>query len=76
MADFQGRAFHSAEWPETLNLKDKRAGVVGTGASAVQLIPEVARAARSLVVLQRQAPYALSRDDRAFTFLERRLLHW
>ena len=74
IADFDGLAFHSAQWPEALDLADKRVGVVGTGASAVQLIPEVASAARSLVVFQRQAPYVLPRKDRAFTPLERKLL--
>lgn len=71
---FEGVAFHSAEWPDTLDLEGKRVGVVGTGASAIQIIPEVARVAGSLVVFQRQAPYVLPRNDRAFTRWERGLL--
>lgn len=74
LGEFEGVCFHSAEWPDALDLKGKRVAVVGTGASAVQIIPEVARAAGTLIVFQRNAPYVLPRNDRAFTRLERALL--
>lgn len=76
LSSFDGLAFHSAQWPEVLDLTGKRVGVVGTGASGVQLIPEVARAAESMVVFQRQAPYVMPRGDRAFTRFERALLRF
>jgi len=54
MADFRGRAFHTSDWPrEPLDLSGKRVGVIGTGATAVQLIPVVAETAGHLTVFQR-----------------------
>jgi 4-hydroxyacetophenone monooxygenase len=54
---FAGPAFHSARWPEGLALEGKRVAVVGTGASAFQLVPEVAKVAERVVVFQRSAPW-------------------
>jgi cation diffusion facilitator CzcD-associated flavoprotein CzcO len=52
--DFAGPAFHTARWPEDgVDLTGLRVGVIGTGATAVQLIPEVAKTAASLTVFQR-----------------------
>ena len=62
---FAGRAFHSARWDDA-PLEGARVGVVGTGASAVQLLPEVARRAASVTVFQRSAAWVLPRGDRAF----------
>jgi 4-hydroxyacetophenone monooxygenase len=53
MDDFAGPSFHSARWPENLSLTGKRVAVIGTGASGVQLIPEVAKEAASVVIFQR-----------------------
>eukprot|EP00465_Bigelowiella_longifila_P013161 CAMPEP_0185265526 /NCGR_PEP_ID=MMETSP1359-20130426/27841_1 /TAXON_ID=552665 /ORGANISM="Bigelowiella longifila, Strain CCMP242" /LENGTH=428 /DNA_ID=CAMNT_0027854831 /DNA_START=146 /DNA_END=1432 /DNA_ORIENTATION=- len=52
---FQGSSFHSTWWPSAsqISMKGKRVGVVGTGASAVQLIPQVAAEAKELTVFQR-----------------------
>jgi 4-hydroxyacetophenone monooxygenase len=50
---FGGASFHSAEWDETLALDGKRVAVVGSGASAFQLAPEVAKVAARLTVFQR-----------------------
>jgi len=52
---FEGPAFHTSNWPrdEQLDLTGKRVGVIGTGATAVQLIPEVAKVAATLTVFQR-----------------------
>ena len=53
--EFQGESFHTYYWPkEPVSLKNKRVGVIGTGATAVQLIPEVAKEASQLVVFQRR----------------------
>src|SRR5262249_19707053 len=54
---FLGPAFHSARWEHAHALDGKRVGVVGTGASAFQLVPEVAKQAERLFVLQRAAPW-------------------
>ena len=53
MNDFAGPSFHSAQWPTGLSLEGKRVAVIGTGASGVQLIPEVAKVASSVVIFQR-----------------------
>jgi len=54
MEDFRGRSFHTAEWPrEPLALAGKRVGVIGTGATAVQLIQEIAATVGRLTVFQR-----------------------
>lgn len=55
MESFEGEAFHTYYWPhEPVPLQDKRVGVIGTGATAVQLIPEVAKEAKHLTVFQRR----------------------
>lgn len=68
---FDGPAFHSSAWDHSVELDDARVAVVGTGASGVQLLPEVAERARSVVVLQRSAPYVLPRGDVAYGERER-----
>lgn len=68
---FDGPVFHSARWDDSVDLAGARVAVVGTGASAVQLIPPVAQVARSLVVMQRSASYVLPREDVAYSPTER-----
>lgn len=63
---FEGEQFHSAEWRHDVSLKGKRVGVVGTGASAIQFIPEIAKEAGHLTVFQRNAPYCLPRLDEPY----------
>ena len=53
LATFQGAAVHSAEWPEDLDLKGKRVAVIGTGASAMQIVPTIAPDVAHLTVFQR-----------------------
>ena len=66
LADFAGTVFHSARWDHTQSLEGRHVAVVGTGASAIQLVPEVAKRARSLTVYQRTAPWVLPRPDRTY----------
>ncbi len=54
---FAGPQFHSADWRHDVDLTGKDVAVVGTGASAFQLIPEVAKIARHVTVFQRSAPW-------------------
>lgn len=63
---FAGPAFHSARWRHDVDLEGKRVAVIGTGASAIQLIPQVQRDAEHVTVFQRSAPYLLPRMDRAY----------
>ena len=60
---FTGEMFHSARWNHGYDLKDKRVAVIGTGASAIQFIPQIQPTVKSLVVFQRTAPWVLPKAD-------------
>jgi cation diffusion facilitator CzcD-associated flavoprotein CzcO len=63
---FQGAVFHSAQWDHGHDLRNARVAVVGTGASAIQFVPEIAPRTGRLSVFQRSAPYVLGKPDRAY----------
>lgn len=73
LEEFEGQVMHSARWNHQINLENQRVVVVGSGASAVQLVPEIAKTAKSLTVLQRSAPYILPRPDRPYSESEKQL---
>ena len=54
---FQGPAFHTARWRHDIDLAGKRVAVIGTGATAFQVIPEIAPKVQQLLVFQRSAPW-------------------
>ena len=60
---FKGEMFHSARWNHDYDLKGKRIAVIGTGASAIQFIPQVQPLAKELIVFQRTAPWVLPKAD-------------
>lgn len=60
---FGGQAFHSAEWPEDLDLTGKKVAVIGTGASAIQFIPAIQSKVSQLTVFQRTPAWVLPRHD-------------
>ena len=63
--DFDGPVYHTARWPhEPVNFSGLRVGLIGTGSSAVQIIPEVAREAAHLTVFQRTANYVVPARNR------------
>jgi cation diffusion facilitator CzcD-associated flavoprotein CzcO len=72
--DFEGKAFHTSRWDygytggsptETMDaLADKRVGIIGTGATAVQVVPQIARVAKELYVFQRTPAAVGVRDQR------------
>jgi cation diffusion facilitator CzcD-associated flavoprotein CzcO len=64
--DFGGPAWHSGRWNHDVDLTGKRVAVVGTGASAIQFVPEIAKTAGHVDVYQRSAPYVLPKSDRAY----------
>ena len=68
---FEGEIFHSARWNHDHDLTGKRVAVIGTGASAIQIVPEVAQQVAHLDVYQRTAPWVMPRKDRDYTRLER-----
>ncbi|MFP1681289.1 flavin-containing monooxygenase [Alloalcanivorax sp. C16-1] len=71
---FQGAAFHSARWDHDVDLTGKTVAVVGTGASAIQFVPEVARVAAQVKLFQRSAAYVIPKPDRPYSALEHALM--
>ena len=69
---FGGPAFHSARWRHDVELGGKRVACIGSGASAVQIVPEIAPKADRLTLFQRSASYVMPRNDRAYNAEERR----
>ena len=63
LSRFRGELIHSSSWPRGLDLTGRTVGVIGTGATAVQLIPEAAKKAKQLYVFQRTPTWAGPRDD-------------
>lgn len=68
---FKGINFHSAKWNHTVDLSQKNIGVIGVGASAAQLIPEIAKKAKRLTVYQRSPNWIINKGDRPYTQFEK-----
>ena len=69
---FQGKIMHTAKWDKHAELKNKNIGIIGSAASAIQVIPEVAKVAKKLKVFQRTPNYIIPRGDRAYKKSEKR----
>ncbi|WP_405582543.1 flavin-containing monooxygenase [Streptomyces sp. NBC_01190] len=70
---FPGPVFHSARWDHDADLRGKRVAMVGTGASAIQIVPSIQPEVARLTVIQRTPPWVLPRVDRPIGRVERRL---
>ncbi|MDH6235267.1 NAD(P)/FAD-dependent oxidoreductase [Cryobacterium sp. CG_9.6] len=68
---FSGDVFHSSRWDHSVSLAGARVGIVGTGASAIQIVPSVAKVAAEMVVFQRSAAWVVPRPDRSYSPAER-----
>ncbi|MGN6782107.1 MAG: flavin-containing monooxygenase [Marmoricola sp.] len=68
---FEGTLFHTARWDHDVDLAGKRVAVIGTGASAIQVVPAIAGTVGHLDLYQRTAPWVMPRHDRAYTAVER-----
>jgi cation diffusion facilitator CzcD-associated flavoprotein CzcO len=68
---FEGTTFHTADWNHDHDLTGRRVAVVGTGASAIQAVPQIQPAVESLTVFQRTPPWVLPHSDRPITDAER-----
>ena len=66
LESFAGASFHSARWDHDIDLTGKDVAVVGTGASAVQFVPEVADRARTVTVYQRTGNWMMPRVNRVY----------
>ncbi|WP_179957563.1 flavin-containing monooxygenase [Exilibacterium tricleocarpae] len=90
LESFKGTRFHSSHWNHAADLNDKRVAVIGTGASAIQFVPQIAPRVKALHLFQRTPPWIMPRPDREMTNIEkwcfthlpvtqqlyRRLLYW
>ena len=74
-SDFAGRIVHPQFWPENLDYAGKRVVVIGSGATAVTLVPELAKTAAHVTMLQRSPTYVVSRpaQDRVANWLRAKL---
>lgn len=70
---FSGTVMHSAAWDPEVSLEGKRVAVVGTGASAIQIVPRIQPEVDRLFVFQRTPPWVLPHTDRPISDRERRL---
>jgi len=71
---FKGKTFHTNHWDHSYDYRHKRVAIVGSGASAAQIIPAIAPEVEHLHVFQRTPHWVLPRPDRTFSRLERWLL--
>ena len=69
---FAGHSFHSAQWDHDHDLAGKRVAVVGSGASAIQFVPEIAPVAERIHLYQRSAPYVVPKPEREYGNRHRR----
>lgn len=67
---FRGRVIHPQNWPEDFDCKGKQVVVIGSGATAVTLVPAIAKTAEHVVMLQRSPTYVVSRPETG------RISHW
>lgn len=71
---FKGKSFHTNNWDHSYDYKNKRVAIIGSGASAAQVIPAIANSVKELHVFQRTPHWVLPRSDRKFNSIERKLL--
>ena len=73
LSDFEGDILHTARWRADYEVHAKRIGVIGTGASGIQVVPAIAPAADHLTVFQRTPSWILPKADRAVSARQRKL---
>ncbi len=74
LGSFQGHTFHSATWDHEYSLEGKRVAVVGTGASAIQFVPQIQPQVSQMHIFQRTPPWLVPRNNRNLGRLERLLM--
>ncbi|GAA3911400.1 NAD(P)/FAD-dependent oxidoreductase [Litoribacillus peritrichatus] len=68
---FKGKVFHSAEWDHSFSFRGKKIASIGTGGSAIQYVPEVAKVVDELYVYQRTPAWVMPRNERSYTEIEK-----
>ncbi len=76
-ASFSGQTMHTAEWDHAVDFKNKRVAIIGSAASAIQIIPELTKIVEKLTIFQRTPNYIAPRGDREYTDAEKqRFARW
>jgi cation diffusion facilitator CzcD-associated flavoprotein CzcO len=73
LENFKGTTFHSSYWNHAYDLTNKKVAVIGTGASAIQIVPNIVNEVKELHLFQRTAPWIIPKRDRAMKEWEKRL---
>jgi cation diffusion facilitator CzcD-associated flavoprotein CzcO len=76
LRDFAGTIMHSARWDDSHDLAGERVAVIGTGASAIQIVPAIQPQVESIAVYQRTPPWIVPRTDRPTRRWAQRLYRW
>ena len=76
LVNFSGKVFHSQQWDHSVDLAGKRVAVIGTGASAIQIVPQIAAKVKQLHLFQRTPPWIIPRMDRVISNFEHKLYRW
>ncbi|KGO36804.1 hypothetical protein PEXP_006030 [Penicillium expansum] len=76
LGDFQGKTMHSARWDWSYDMTGKRIAIIGNGATAAQIAPEVARVASHLTIYQRTPNWVIPRLDQPVSTLQKTLFKW
>jgi len=67
LEDFAGAKFHSARWDHSVDLKGKRIGIIGTGSTACQIVPELSEVAEEVVVFQRTPHWLFPSENKKYS---------
>ncbi|WP_082978428.1 NAD(P)/FAD-dependent oxidoreductase [Mycobacterium sp. 1081908.1] len=70
LSEFGGTLMHTAQWDHRVELAGRKVAVIGTGASGVQVVPELAKVAQRVTVFQRTPPWMVPKDDRPYSAAE------
>ncbi|WP_051532221.1 flavin-containing monooxygenase [Brackiella oedipodis] len=70
---FKGKIMHTAKWDNSVDLSGKRVACIGTGASAVQMAPQVAKIAKELIVFMRTASHVMPRENFPYSEAHKRM---
>ena len=68
---FGGAMFHSARWDQSYDIIDKRIAVIGTGASAIQIVPAIVSRVKNLLLFQRTPPWVIPKPDKPISSFRR-----
>jgi cation diffusion facilitator CzcD-associated flavoprotein CzcO len=75
MNTFKGKLFHSAAWDHSVDLSEKKVGIIGSAASAIQIVPAIAPIVKRLSIFQRTASWVLPKADYPYSAMERWMFH-